>query len=203
MNAIVGACRPYVNQNRNDDCGSYFVDLSEKGEFSVGRSIIELPVNSSCTYRAWSTCGYPQFSYRVNKPKIAEDFDVAWAFMDGLSPLNELDRWEFDQMTDYQNSSTTYQGAEYVHVRRALNGSISETQWNECKGIPRNLWVTITRVKNSDPKGELRTARELQYYPNGTNFADFDITFTNYKNSASFIKVISLAFVAVFAALAF
>lgn len=28
MNAIVGACRPYANQNLNDDCGSYFINLS-------------------------------------------------------------------------------------------------------------------------------------------------------------------------------
>ena len=60
MNAIVGACRPYANQNTNDDCGSYFVDLSNSNSFSVGRSVLDLPVNSSCTYRAFSTCGYPQ-----------------------------------------------------------------------------------------------------------------------------------------------
>ena len=79
MNAIVGACRPYANQNLNDDCGSYFVDLSANNAFSVGRSVLDLPVNSSCTYRAFSSCGYPQVSWRTNDPKIAEDFDIAWA----------------------------------------------------------------------------------------------------------------------------
>jgi hypothetical protein len=28
MNAIVGACRPDLNQNTNDDCGSYLIDLT-------------------------------------------------------------------------------------------------------------------------------------------------------------------------------
>ena len=60
MNAIVGACRPYLNQNMNDDCGSYFIDLSKNNAFLIGRSVLDLPVNSSCTYRAYSTCGYPQ-----------------------------------------------------------------------------------------------------------------------------------------------
>jgi hypothetical protein len=203
MSAIVGGCMPYTNQNRVDDCGSYFVDLSENSEFSVGRSIIDLPVNSSCTYRAMSTCGYPQFFYRVNDAMIAEDFDVAWAFEDYLPKNEELSRWEFDHMTDSQNSSTTYHSAEYLRVHRPINGTIADSQWNNCNGINRNLWVSITRVKNSDPKGELRAARQLQYYPNGTHFADFDITFSNYKASASFIKVFSMALIAGVAALAF
>lgn len=79
MNAIVGACMPYSKQNLDDWCGSYFVSLSGKAEFEVGRSVLDLPVGSSCTYRAWSGCGYPQVSWRVNDPKIVNDFDVAWA----------------------------------------------------------------------------------------------------------------------------
>jgi len=155
MNAIIGACRPYVKQNRHDDCGSYFVDLTESSGSSIGRSIENLPLHSSCTYRAFSTCGYPEFSYRVAGPEIAEDFDVAWAFMDGLSITNELDRWDFDLMTDYQNSSASSRAAEYAYVRQPVNRAISDEQWDTCKGITRNLWVTVTRVKDStQQKGE-------------------------------------------------
>ena len=48
-----------------------------------------------------------------------------------------------------------------------------------------------------------QTARQLQFYPNGTKFADFDITFTNFRGAASLLKVVSVAFAAGLAALAF
>jgi hypothetical protein len=150
-----------------------------------------------------TTCGYPQVSWRVNNPAIAEDFDFAWATMDGLSELNELDRWEFDQMTDHRGSLASNASQEYLHFKQPMNGTISDTQWNTCKGINRNLWVSITRVKDSDPQRLSRAARQLQFYPNGTHFADFDITFSNYKGTASLIKVVSMALVAGLAALAF
>jgi hypothetical protein len=117
MNSIVNGCRPWFNQNRLDDCGSYFVDLSEKNDATIGRSVQDLPVNSSCTYRVMSTCGYPQASWRVNDQKIAGDFDIAWATMDGLSPANELDGWEFDQKTDAQGSYASTEKLEYTHIK--------------------------------------------------------------------------------------
>ena len=66
MNSIVGACRPYSQQNLNDDCGSYFIDLSLNNEFKVPRSVFDLPLLKSCSYRAISKCGYPQLSWNVN-----------------------------------------------------------------------------------------------------------------------------------------
>ena len=104
MNAIIGACMPYAKQNTNDDCGSYLVDLTQANNFTVGRNIIDLPVNSSCTYRAVSTCGYPQVSYRINNQTFAEDFDIAWATKEGIDRYDELDRWEFNETTDYRGS---------------------------------------------------------------------------------------------------
>jgi len=91
MNFIVGTCKPDLNQN--DDCGSYLINLSSNNTFSVERSIINLPHNRSCTYRVYSECGYPMVSWRTNDPNIAEDFDIAWATMDGLYSVDELDRW--------------------------------------------------------------------------------------------------------------
>ena len=162
MNAIVGACRPYANQNLDDDCGSYFVNLSGNNTFSVGRSILNLPVNSSCTYRAFSTCGYPQVSWRANDVKIAEDFDIAWATMDGLQPSDELDRWNFTEMTDYRGSYASNSTQEYTEIRTPnITKLISSDQWNKCIGEPKNLWVTFTRVKDSDPQLTARTARQL------------------------------------------
>ena len=121
MNSIVNGCRPYVNQNLGDDCGSYFVDLRERNTYSIGRSVQDLPVNSSCTWRAISTCGYPQASWRVNDPLIAEDFDIAYAALDGLAPTNELDGWEFDQTTDFRGSYASNKTMEYTHIRQPAN----------------------------------------------------------------------------------
>lgn len=203
---------PYSKQNLDDDCGSYFVDLSGNSTFQVGRSVLDLPVGSSCTYRAWSTCGHPQVSWRVNDALIVEDFDVAWATMDGLEPSDELDRWNFTERTDYNGSFASNKSEEFHNIRSPkANETISDEQWNSCKGAVKNLWVTFTRVKDSDPPKIGREARQLPYYPNGTKFADLDITFSNYKGftppptpkSASLLKVFSIAFAAGLAALAF
>ena len=205
MNSIINGCRPWANQNLNDDCGSYFIDLSGKSDYSIGRSVQDLPVNSSCTYRAISTCGYPQASWRVNDPKIAGDFDIAYASMDGLAASNELDGWEFEQTTDFRGSYASNATMEYTHISQPSKGMVGDSQWGTCKGLVRNLWVTITRVKDSDPQPTMaQNSRQLQFYPNGTKFADFDITFTNSRGSnASLLKVVSVAFAAGLAALAF
>lgn len=85
-----------------------------------------------------------------------------------------------------------------------MNITVSSEQWEKCNGINRNLWMVVTRVKDSDPKGLRRAARQLQFYPNGTKTADIDITFSNWRPSgASFIKYVTMAFVASVAALAF
>ena len=127
--------------------------------------------------------------------------------MDGLQPSDELDRWNFEERTEYNGSFMSNLTKEFVNIRSPkAKQVISNDQWKSCKGAVRNLWVTFTRVKDSDPQGTLREARQLQYYPNGTKFADLDIIFSNYKgpgSNASLLKVVSLAFAAGLAALAF
>lgn len=61
-----------------------------------------------------STCGYPQAEWRVNDPKIAEDFDIAYATIDGLQRTNELDGWEFDLTTDWRGSYNSNATMEYT-----------------------------------------------------------------------------------------
>jgi len=74
-------------------------------------------VNSSCTYRALSTCGYPSAAWRVNKQEIAGDFDIAFAAMDDLTPTNELDGWEPDQTTDWRGNYGSAPSLEYTMIR--------------------------------------------------------------------------------------
>ena len=82
---------------------------------------------------------------------------------------------------------------------------VSDKDWNECNGLIKNLYVVIIRVKDSDPqRNAARAERQLQFYPNGTKFADIDITFSTYRGSgALLLKVVSVAFAAGLAALAF
>lgn len=60
INAVMGACRPSMNQNLDDFCGSYRVDLSDKNTFTEGRTVKTMPMNASCSYHVYSKCGYPE-----------------------------------------------------------------------------------------------------------------------------------------------
>ena len=70
MNAIINGCRPWKNQNLEDDCGPYLVDLSDSNSFPIGRSVQNMKANSSCSYRAYSNCGYPEALFKVHDPRI-------------------------------------------------------------------------------------------------------------------------------------
>lgn len=109
-------------------------------------------------------------------------------------------------MTDFRGSFASNLTEEFANIRSPnATTPISADQWKSCKGPIRNLWVSFTRVKDSDPQG--REARQLQFYPDGTKYPDLDIVFSNYqgpiKSAATLIKVVSVAFAAGLAALAF
>lgn len=211
MSAIINGCRPWLNQNVGDFCGSYFIDLSQNTGFAVGRSIISMTKNSSCTYRASSACGYPQAEWRIHNPEIAEDFDITWARNEGISADNDLDGWNFTLSTDDNGTYQSSSSSNFATIGPKGLAKVSDEQWGKCNGPTRNLWVTITRTKESKPPrafGEhlAATPRQLQspYYPNGTFFPDFDISFTNVQSSgAAILGAVSIAFAAGLAALAF
>lgn len=104
MNAIVGACRPWLNQNHNDFCGPYLIDLTGANNFTVGSSVQKLPVNASCTYRAISNCGYPEVYFRVHNESYRGDFDVAWATNEGMGPDKDIDGFNRTWTPSYNGS---------------------------------------------------------------------------------------------------
>jgi hypothetical protein len=69
---------------------------------------------------------------------------------------------------------------------------IENKQWDTCKGIYRNLYITVTRTQDSNPKqaseGLAKTARQLQgpgpYNP-GVLSPAFEVTFKNVKGAAN------------------
>jgi hypothetical protein len=65
INAIVNQCAPQQAPVRNPYCGDYLVDLSSRSNFSSGIIIDKLNYNETCTYRLYSTCGYPAMKYRI------------------------------------------------------------------------------------------------------------------------------------------
>lgn len=114
-----------------------------------------MPVNTSCSYRAYSTCGYPEAKWRVHDTIIQSDFDVAWASLDDIDSGNELDGWNQTLTTAWKGSYGTTKENDFSTIGVAANGAnavkISDDEWNGCKSKSRNLWITITRVKNSKP----------------------------------------------------
>ena len=188
MNAIVGACRPWINQNHNDDCGPYLVDLSDSNSFTLGRSVQKLPVNASCTYRAVSKCGYPEVYFRVHNQTLQNDFDVAWATNEGMGPSDDIEGFDRQWTPAWNGSKHSDANTEFYQLGQASRTdvevkTIDSDQWNLCTSTYKNLWVTITRTKDSSKATKETAPRSLnslgQFQPGGALYPDFDVSFSN------------------------
>ena len=62
-------------------------------------------------------------------------------------------------VSEWRESGQTSREAEYVQVRAPTNGTVGEEQWEGCEGVTRNLYVTITRTKES--RGEEEGKRRM------------------------------------------
>ena len=63
-----------------------------------------MTVNSSCTYRAISQCGYIRADLRIPNQTFLNDFDIAWATKDDIDEYKDLDRYDYNLTTDWNNS---------------------------------------------------------------------------------------------------
>jgi hypothetical protein len=53
--------------------------------------------------------------------------------MSGLGKYDELDRWYFDELTDYRGSFASHLDKEYSNIKQPIiNVSISSEQWEKC-----------------------------------------------------------------------
>ena len=79
---------------------------------------------------------------------------------------------------------------------------ISDDQWNNCNGIYRSLWVTVTRVKDSSNVKAEKTARQLnglgQYNPGGVHYPDFDAYFQNKQGPSGAVSMVATLVMALF-----
>ncbi len=106
MNPIINSCEPQKN-NLEDQCGSYFVNLTENRYSFDGRDIGRMFLNSSCTYRVMTTCGYPSVQVYFKLRLYDTDFDIAWATKDDVGLEDDLDKWDQGLKTEWNGSFQT------------------------------------------------------------------------------------------------
>lgn len=205
-NAIVAGCRPKIHQsdvnNTAHVCGDYEIDLVN-GPYYQSRLVSNLGLYQSCTYRVKSSCGYPTAALTQGNDWMMQDFDVAFAARD----MN----FDEDFDTNYWHNYTTSWSGSFLTKDKLPTGIITEgegkpalpyTVIQECNDKPRNLWLTITRVKVT-PKptqpSEFLSARQLP----GVLY-DFEAGFySSIGGNAKVLGAISFALFAVLSVFAF
>lgn len=200
--AIIAGCRPAINQAKPESpCGSYAIDLSTVSAFDT-RSIQSLPVGQSCTYRVFSTCGYPNAAVKILNPVIAQDFDINYAAEAGLGLDEDLaSDWKLDTKVEWEGAFGTGTDDAMDFVSQGYSSPmIAKADFDKCKQPERNLWITVTRVKvTPNPTTFLdMTPRQLQ-----TKFHDIEFGFASIQGNAKFLGALSFALVALLSVFAF
>jgi len=110
---------------------------------------------------------------------------------------------------DWWGSSPSDPRTEYYNIGETSRDDINVTgvptsEWNSCNSKSRNLWLVVTRVKDSTSTQQEHAARSLigleQYNPGGVKFPDFEVSFKNVQGfvPTGAVSMIAALFVAVF-----
>lgn len=181
------------------------IDLSLKESFDV-RQIKNLPLYESCTYRVFSTCGYPNAAVKILNPILANDFDIHYSTQTGKQRDEDLaSEWQLDDKVDWSGAfQSGADGALDFISEGYTNPKVDATTFAKCNGPNKNLWITVTRVKVSTNAVQSEsflslTPRELQ----GLNQYDIEFGFASIQGNAKFLSAISLALVALLSVFAF
>jgi hypothetical protein len=136
---------------------------------------------------------------------ITSDFDIAYATKEGLDAGEELNGWDFATVMDWTGS---YQNGDATNAYKQITDGATKpkvTDLNECDLKTQNLYVVVTRTKESRlslTEGDdflTETPRQLQ----GGLTPDFEIAFSLTQGNAKFLGAISFALAAVLAVFAF
>jgi len=65
----------------------------------VARTMIGLPLNTSCTYRVHTNCGYPHLQFGSTE-LITDQYDIIYGTLDNLTTSEELNTWNFTVVTE-------------------------------------------------------------------------------------------------------
>jgi len=108
--AIVEGCIEALQYKGQFCQGDYMVDLKDGGAYQI-RNLGDVPLWGSCTYRVFSSCGYPTAAITIKNSSNYGEFDVAYASADvaqdrELSFLNDTDtiKWSGSYINDASNS---------------------------------------------------------------------------------------------------
>jgi len=207
MAAIVAGCRPNINNvQQGYTCGGYLVDLTV--ESFPTRNIKNMTVGQTCTYRAYTTCGFPGVGISIGNEIVMGDFDIIYAANDYTKENDLGSDFELTDTTawngNFNSDATTFNkqiSAGFEHD--AVDAAILTT----CKGGPKNLWVSVTRVK--DTKGVqaeqflAETPRQLQ----GVRTNAVELVFANIQGgkttNAKILATAAFAIMAVLSVFAF
>ena len=126
----------------------------------MNRTIVDLPLYASCSYRLHTTCGYPGIVY-ASLQNITDEFDIAYMTQDGMNTTYDIDTWNFN-WTSSQFGSTNSTSQEAAPL--AQTGPLVENVNVTCNGTDKNMWVTITRIAinpKPTPNATVFEARQL------------------------------------------
>ena len=209
-NAIVAGCLPRVAQEQlGNICGEYFVDLSYNQSLDT-RYIQTFAVGNSCSYRVFSTCGYPAAFVKIMNPDIAQDYDIAYSYQTGMQRDQDFDSlWNYELTTDAHNSfqSGSAEALDFLS-QGYTSDQIPKAEFDGCASKNRNLYVTITRTKNSTkPAVESflsESPRLLQGPGPLIKFHDLELGFVSIQGgNAKLLGALSFALFAVLSVFAF
>ena len=145
VNAVINTCGANILENRQQQCGNYMIDLTNKRR-SFTKTLAQLPLWGSCTYRVHTKCGYPGFTYN-SESDITGEFDIAYTYYEGQGVDDDINTWDFNATSTYMGSFTT-QKENTTHV---VPGSVDHSAYEDCSTDDRNLYITVTRVKINTP----------------------------------------------------
>lgn len=108
-------------------------------------SITALPLWGSCTYRVHTKCGFPAFEYN-SESDITGEFDIAYTSYDGYTLEYDINSWEFNKTSDFAGRIVSDKKDTTVTVP----GTIDHSEYEDCSSKDRNLYMTVTRIKNNN-----------------------------------------------------
>lgn len=210
-NAIVAGCLPRVAQEQlGNICGEYFIDLSYNQSLST-RYIQEFAVGNSCSYRVFSTCGYPAAFVKIFNPEIAQDYDIAYSYQTGLQRDEDYDTlWDYTLKSDAHDSFQSGSTDALDFISQGYSSDqIAKAEYDKCASKNRNLYITITRMKNSTKPTTAETflseSPRLLQGPNPLiKFHDLELGFVSIQGgNAKLLGALSFALFAVISVFAF
>ena len=161
VNAIINQCAPQVN--RNIECGEYLVNVADGGNpREIQWNINKLEMNQTCTYRVFSTCGYPGMYFNIMNDSHIETFDIVYSVLDN-TPLDwDLNNWEQILHTNHSESFRTNATLNKVNLTEGWTREfIDKPTFDSCTGTPRSMWVTISKVSDGVNPGKPSNGTKL------------------------------------------